>query len=150
MKKNGTWFIFLFITSLFLFRLFTTFDFLNCIFALWFICLLLTIDLVALKLQKILETRKLQFTLFNPYFHICLNCQRPSEMGFCLVTDSRLEHLFIPEIIVMTTPTKIWCQVHHYMVILVMEFSNGGYKIRKIFAKESTYPKEMIEFWVFD
>ena len=43
-------------------------------------CLLLTIDLVALKLQKILETRKLQFTLFNPYFHICLNCQRPSEL----------------------------------------------------------------------
>ena len=29
-------------------------------------CLLLTIDLVALKLQKILETRKLQFNL---YFH---------------------------------------------------------------------------------
>ena len=79
-------------------------------------CLLLTIDLEALKLQKILETRKLQFTLFNPYFHICLNCQRPSAMGFCLVTDSRLKRFLIPEIIVMTSPTKIWCQVHHCRV----------------------------------
>ena len=33
------------------------------------------------------------------------------------------------------------------MVIRVVEFSNGGYKIRKIFAKESTYSKEIIEFW---
>ena len=32
------------------------------------------------------------------------------------------------------------------MAIRVVEFSNGGYKIRKIFALESTYPKEMIEF----
>ena len=59
-------------------------------------CLLLTIDLVALKLQKILETRKLQFTLFNPYFHICLNCQRRSEMGFCLVTRSTARRRFSP------------------------------------------------------
>ena len=28
----------------------------------------------------------------------------------------------------------------------VVEFSNGGYKIRKIFALESTYPKKIIEF----
>ena len=33
------------------------------------------------------------------------------------------------------------------MAIRVVEFSNGGYKIRKIFAKESTYSKEIIEFW---
>ena len=32
------------------------------------------------------------------------------------------------------------------MVIRVVKFSSGGYKIRKIFAKESTYPKEIIEF----
>ena len=32
------------------------------------------------------------------------------------------------------------------MAIWVVEFSNGGYKIRKIFAKESTYSKEIIEF----
>ena len=32
------------------------------------------------------------------------------------------------------------------MAIRVVEFSNGGYKIRKIFAKESTYSKEIIEF----
>jgi hypothetical protein len=32
------------------------------------------------------------------------------------------------------------------MVIQVVEFSSGGYKIRKIFAEESTYPKEIIEF----
>ena len=39
------------------------------------------------------------------------------------------------------------------MAILVVEFSNGGYKIRKIFAEESTYlPKENyvlnFEFWI--
>ena len=32
------------------------------------------------------------------------------------------------------------------MVIGVVEFSREGYKIRKVFAKESTYPKEMIDF----
>ena len=32
------------------------------------------------------------------------------------------------------------------MAIGVVEFSREGYKIRKIFAKESTYSKEMIEF----
>ena len=31
------------------------------------------------------------------------------------------------------------------MAIRVVEFSNGRYKIRKIFAKESTNPKEIIE-----
>ena len=34
----------------------------------------------------------------------------------------------------------------HNMAIPVVEFSNGGYKIRKTFAKESTYSKEIIEF----
>ena len=33
-----------------------------------------------------------------------------------------------------------------FMAIWVVEFSNGGYKIRKIFAEESTYSKEIIEF----
>jgi hypothetical protein len=32
------------------------------------------------------------------------------------------------------------------MAIQVVEFSNGGYKIRKIFVYESTYSKEIIEF----
>jgi hypothetical protein len=32
------------------------------------------------------------------------------------------------------------------MAIRVVEFSNGEYKIRKVFAKESTYSKEIIEF----
>ena len=32
------------------------------------------------------------------------------------------------------------------MVIPVVEFSREGYKIRKIFAQESTYPKVIIEF----
>jgi hypothetical protein len=31
------------------------------------------------------------------------------------------------------------------MAIRVVEISNGGYKIRKIFAQESTYTKEIIE-----
>ena len=36
------------------------------------------------------------------------------------------------------------------MAIRVVEFSGGGYKVRKIFAKESTYPKEIsnFEFWI--
>ena len=33
------------------------------------------------------------------------------------------------------------------MAIQIVEFSNGGYKIRKIFALESTYSNEVIEFW---
>jgi hypothetical protein len=32
------------------------------------------------------------------------------------------------------------------MALSVMEFLDQGYKIRKIFAKKSTCPKEMIEF----
>ena len=31
------------------------------------------------------------------------------------------------------------------MAIWVVEFSNGGYKIRKVFAEESTHSKEIIE-----
>ena len=34
------------------------------------------------------------------------------------------------------------------MAIWIVEFSNGGYKIRMIFVEESTYPKEIIEFWI--
>ena len=32
------------------------------------------------------------------------------------------------------------------MAIGVVEFSREGYKIRKVFAQESTYPKEIFEF----
>ena len=32
------------------------------------------------------------------------------------------------------------------MAIPVVEFSNGGYKIRNMFAQVSTYPKEINEF----
>ena len=32
------------------------------------------------------------------------------------------------------------------MAIGVVEFSREGYKIRKVFAKESTYSKEIFEF----
>ena len=32
------------------------------------------------------------------------------------------------------------------MVIWVVEFLSGGYKIRKIFAYKSKYPKVIIEF----
>ena len=34
----------------------------------------------------------------------------------------------------------------YIIAIQVVEFSNGAYKIRKIFAKKSTYPKDIIEF----
>ena len=33
------------------------------------------------------------------------------------------------------------------MAIRVVEFSSGGYKIKNIFAYESTYPKEMFQYW---
>ena len=33
------------------------------------------------------------------------------------------------------------------MAVQIMEFQVQGYKIRKIFAYNSTYPKEIIEFW---
>jgi hypothetical protein len=32
------------------------------------------------------------------------------------------------------------------MALPVMEFQDQGYKIRKVFALKSTYPKEIIEF----
>ena len=32
------------------------------------------------------------------------------------------------------------------MAIRVLELSNGGYKIKKVFASELTYPKEIIKF----
>ena len=35
------------------------------------------------------------------------------------------------------------------MAIRVVKFSSvGTYNIKNIFAKESTYPKEIIEFWI--
>ena len=36
------------------------------------------------------------------------------------------------------------------MAIRVVKFLSGRYKIRKIFAYESTYQKEIIEFLVLD
>ena len=33
-----------------------------------------------------------------------------------------------------------------YGITPVMEFQDQGYKIRKIFSKKSTYPKEIVEF----
>ena len=32
------------------------------------------------------------------------------------------------------------------MAVWVVEFSNGAYKIGNIFDKETTYPKDIIEF----
>ena len=37
-------------------------------------------------------------------------------------------------------------RIMYVMAIRVEEFSSGGYKIRKKFAQESTYPKEINEF----
>ena len=34
----------------------------------------------------------------------------------------------------------------YYMAARAVEFSNGGYKIRNLFAYESPYSKEIIEF----
>ena len=35
----------------------------------------------------------------------------------------------------------------HIMAVRVVEFSDDGYKINKMFSWESTYSKEIIEFW---
>ena len=41
----------------------------------------------------------------------------------------------------------VWLQVcYSDMALLVMKFQVQGYKIRKIFAYKSTYPKKIIEF----
>ena len=42
--------------------------------------------------------------------------------------------------------TKFGFFARNSTAIRVVKFSSGGYKIRKILAKESTYPKEIIEF----
>ena len=36
------------------------------------------------------------------------------------------------------------------MALPFMEFQDQEYKIRKIFAYKSLYPKEIIEFWELD
>ena len=36
--------------------------------------------------------------------------------------------------------------IYNFGTIWVVEVSSGGYKIGKIFASKSTYPKEMIGF----
>ena len=38
------------------------------------------------------------------------------------------------------------CWTSSGVVIRAVDFSSGGYKIRKIFAVKSTYPKETFEF----
>ena len=45
-----------------------------------------------------------------------------------------------------TCPRAIGKLFPYIMAIRVVEFLNRGYKIRKIFAQESTYSKEIIEF----
>ena len=52
-----------------------------------------------------------------------------------------------PQIFSPSGITEYYCKSLPSMAIRVVEFSNGGYKIRKIFAEESTYSKEIIEFW---
>ena len=46
----------------------------------------------------------------------------------------------------LTKKTTNWAII----TVQVVEFSNPGYKIRKVFAKESTHSKEIIEFWELD
>ena len=42
--------------------------------------------------------------------------------------------------------SQLFANMFHIMAIQVVEFSSGVYKIRKIFAYESSYPKEIFEF----
>ena len=63
-----------------------------------------------------------------------------NRCGFCKVQERLFE----------IVQRHNWENCPPGMAIRVLEFSKGGYKIRKIFAQETTYPKEMIEFWVLD
>ena len=54
-----------------------------------------------------------------------------------------------------TKGAKRKSKLHTYLLtyilaIQVVEFSNGGFKIGKVSTKESTYSKEIIEFWQLD
>ena len=51
----------------------------------------------------------------------------------------------IIRVIILSHPNKLLLNVVPVMAIGVVEFSRVGYKIRKVFAQESTYPKEIFE-----
>jgi hypothetical protein len=54
--------------------------------------------------------------------------------------------IFMIAVIIEIKGVAMNIYVRKLSAIRVVEFSNGGYKIRKIFARESTYPKEIIDF----
>ena len=84
-----------------------------------------------------------------------------SSTGFLVIlatlplstTLSDLKAKAILDFVIMSAisfPVPILVRPIHVMAIRVVKFSNGGYKIRKVFAWESTYSKEIIEFWELD
>ena len=68
-----------------------------------------------------------------------------SKYSGCLA-DYTHNYWQIPHSFVGFHSTLLCSGMFRIMAIWVVEFSNGGYKIRKIFAKE----KEIIEFWELD
>ena len=46
----------------------------------------------------------------------------------------------------VTYDVQSLCGTMYSMALPVMEFQDQGYKIRKVLAYKSTYPKEIIEF----
>ena len=74
---------------------------------------------------------------------------------FALLENACREYVFLSEFFMLqgTNADDIFHQVMDKTLVLlqgmalpVMEFHDQGYKIRKIFALKSTYPKEIIEF----
>ena len=64
------------------------------------------------------------------------------QLFFCLLFDSLL-------LVIFDRPMILFFLLF-IMAVRLVEFSNGGYKIRKIFTYESTYSEEILNFenWV--
>ena len=69
----------------------------------------------------------------------------------CNIVQPLRNHQYYVQIFVklshaLSSGKKIQKKNMNTMAIRVVEFSNGVFKIRKIFENKSTYPKEIIEF----
>ena len=80
-----------------------------------------------------------------PTFSMAYFSKSPKNLGDMMSILNVLMSIQLPfAVIPMLTFTS---SRYVNMVIGVVEFSSGGYKIRKIVASESTYSKKIIEFW---
>ena len=110
------------------------------------ICLKFSL-LFRLALAILCKQTKLKVLWFKPAFFcdhhgsisFSMTLIVPNVSSFQLIQEdlSSIYSTLLAHILLSTTT----------MVIRVVEFSSGVYKIRKILAWQSTYPKEIIQFW---